>query len=94
MPRAVGFGTLNQHPLHLIGNNDWSPTWQHQVIEAAMRSSALPSMRCKGQQSVTSKNVRPTFRYSHTRTLKGLGFRVGEDPSRRRRTELELRAWS
>ncbi|MCP1604216.1 DUF3320 domain-containing protein [Pseudomonas citronellolis] len=33
--QAVGFNTLNQHPLHLIGNSDWSPTWQHQIIEAA-----------------------------------------------------------
>ncbi|MEW3947065.1 hypothetical protein, partial [Pseudomonas aeruginosa] len=33
--QVVGFGTLNQHPLHLIGNNDWSPTWLHLVIEAA-----------------------------------------------------------
>lgn len=32
---AIGHATLAQHPLALIGQGDWSPTWQQQLITAA-----------------------------------------------------------
>lgn len=40
---AVDLNALASHPLHLIGNNDWSPTWQQQVIDAARE--LIPSIR-------------------------------------------------
>ncbi len=33
--QAIGHATLAQHPLALIGQGDWSPTWQQQLITAA-----------------------------------------------------------
>lgn len=33
--QAIGHTTLAQHPLALIGQGDWSPTWQQQLITAA-----------------------------------------------------------
>ncbi|AVS70338.1 DNA helicase [Paracidovorax avenae] len=33
--QAIGHGSLAQHPLALIGQGDWSPTWQQQLITAA-----------------------------------------------------------
>ncbi len=33
--QAIGHATLAQHPLALIGQGDWSPTWQQQLTTAA-----------------------------------------------------------
>ncbi|WP_416400074.1 DUF4011 domain-containing protein [Alicycliphilus denitrificans] len=33
--QAIGHATLAQHPLGLIGQGEWSPTWQQQLIAAA-----------------------------------------------------------
>ncbi|WP_233237846.1 DUF3320 domain-containing protein [Bordetella sp. LUAb4] len=33
--QAIGHAALVRHPLALIGQGDWSPTWQQQVISAA-----------------------------------------------------------
>lgn len=33
--QAIGHDSLAQHPLALIGQGDWSPTWQQQLIVAA-----------------------------------------------------------
>jgi len=33
--QAIGHATLVQHPLALVGQGDWSPTWQQQLVAAA-----------------------------------------------------------
>lgn len=33
--QAIGHAALVQHPLSLVGQGDWSPTWQQQLIAAA-----------------------------------------------------------
>lgn len=33
--QAIGHAALAQHPLALVGQGDWSPTWQQQLIAAA-----------------------------------------------------------
>ena len=33
--QAIGYPALVQHPLALVGQGDWSPTWQQQLIAAA-----------------------------------------------------------
>lgn len=33
--QAIGHAALAQHPLALIGQGDWSPTWQQQLLTAA-----------------------------------------------------------
>lgn len=33
--RAIGHASQAQHPLALVGQGDWSPTWQQQLIAAA-----------------------------------------------------------
>lgn len=33
--QAIGHAALAQHPLSLVGNGDWSPTWQQHLIAAA-----------------------------------------------------------
>ncbi|KXF19699.1 DNA helicase [Pseudomonas aeruginosa] len=69
--QAVGFGTLNQHPLHLIGNNDWSPTWQHQVIEAARELGPAIHAVQKASERYIQMSGLPSLP-ANTRTLKGL----------------------
>lgn len=70
--QSVGFNTLNQHPLHLIGNNDWSPTWQHQIIEAARELAPAIHAVHKASERYTQMSGLPSLP-ANSRTLKGLG---------------------
>ncbi|MBV7510026.1 DUF3320 domain-containing protein [Pseudomonas sp. PDM25] len=33
--QAIGYGVLSNHPLALVGQGEWSPSWQQQLIQAA-----------------------------------------------------------
>ncbi|MNQ45113.1 ATP-dependent RecD-like DNA helicase [compost metagenome] len=33
--QAIGYGALSSHPLSLVGQGEWSPSWQQQLIQAA-----------------------------------------------------------
>ncbi|MCO3053528.1 DUF3320 domain-containing protein [Pseudomonas aeruginosa] len=70
--QAVGFSTLNQHPLHLIGNNDWSPTWQHKVIESARELGPSISVVQKASERYCQMSGLPSLP-ANSRTLRGLG---------------------
>ena len=49
--QAIGYAALVQHPLALVGQGDWSPTWQQQLIAAARE--VLPA----AQASIDSANA-------------------------------------
>jgi len=47
---AGSLGTLQGHPLSLIGRGDWSPTWQDELlVEAQALSTAIGAMREQAQ---------------------------------------------
>lgn len=33
--QAIGYGALSSHPLNLVAQGEWSPSWQQQLIQAA-----------------------------------------------------------
>ena len=33
--QAIGYGALSSHPLSLVGQGEWSPSWQQKLIQAA-----------------------------------------------------------
>lgn len=70
--QAVGFSTLDHHPLHLIGNNDWSPTWQHKVIESARELGPSIHVVQKASERYCQMSGFPPLP-ANSRTLKGLG---------------------
>lgn len=69
--QAVGFNSLSQHPLQLIGNNDWSPTWQHHVVDAARELGPAIRVAQNAAERYSTASGLPTLSVN-ARTLKGL----------------------
>ncbi|MGX5726193.1 DUF3320 domain-containing protein [Metapseudomonas otitidis] len=69
--QAIGFSALSKHPLQLIGKTDWSPTWQHQLVETAREFVPVIQSAQKAGERYAHISGLPQLP-ANSRTLKGL----------------------
>lgn len=58
--QAIGYGALSTHPLGLVGQGEWSPSWQQQLIQAAREVLPAAQAAIRAAEKFSTATSLPT----------------------------------